>query len=347
MEDVETVVTGAEKRLTEILGYNYSLDGAISVSADLGVRASDTKNLQNAILGGVRGVSLMYVLDVNGRTIGAVSDRKVLDGILSGILREYATDATSAIRFTDAVTITAGYVSGAAVRDPEAIRALLEPSNTASAFRLTVESTELRQLKEDVPYEIKSCDDSTIYTGTSIIRTKGVFGEKLVTQKTICINGVAQTRETVGIITTKAPVAEVVAMGTLPRPKTASHGTYIWPTEGVVTSGFGPRTGFGSSNHKGIDVAGDYGESIVAADGGQVIYADWCSGYGLFVQIRHDNGDVTCYGHCSELLAEEGQRVAQGQVIAHMGATGVANGVHVHFELRKGGAPVNPAKYLP
>jgi murein DD-endopeptidase MepM/ murein hydrolase activator NlpD len=122
---------------------------------------------------------------------------------------------------------------------------------------------------------------------------------------------------------------------------------FIWPTEGVITSKFGPRTGFGSSNHQGIDIGGAYGESITAADGGLVIKADWYYGYGLLVQIQHDNGDVTYYGHCSELLVREGDRVYQGQVIAHMGETGQASGVHLHFEIRQNDTPVNPLNILP
>jgi murein DD-endopeptidase MepM/ murein hydrolase activator NlpD len=65
------------------------------------------------------------------------------------------------------------------------------------------------------------------------------------------------------------------------------------------------------------------------------------------VQIQHDNGDVTYYGHCSELLVQEGDRVYQGQVIACMGATGVASGVHLHFEIRQDGTPIDPETVLP
>jgi murein DD-endopeptidase MepM/ murein hydrolase activator NlpD len=146
---------------------------------------------------------------------------------------------------------------------------------------------------------------------------------------------------------TKQPVAEVVANGTAPRPLTASYGTYIWPAEGIITSNFGYRTGFGSSNHQGIDIAGDYGQTILAADGGEVIMSDWYSGYGYLIQIKHDNGYITYYGHCSELLVAEGERVYQGQEIALMGATGQASGVHLHFEVRQNAEPIDPLTVLP
>ncbi|SHI19305.1 Murein DD-endopeptidase MepM and murein hydrolase activator NlpD, contain LysM domain [Sporobacter termitidis DSM 10068] len=347
MKEVTAVVTGAEQQLKEILGHDYPLDSAISVSADLGARADDTENLKDAILDGVDGVYKMYVLEVGGKAVGATEDAKALSGILNDILSEYTTPQTTDVRFTDTLAMQTEYVSGDAVKDPAAIKALLEPGNTASAYRLTVESTEVTQRMETVPYDTEKVDDATLYKGDSAVRTEGADGENFITEKTVCINGTARSREVVSTVQTKAPVTEVVAVGTAPRPKTASYGSYIWPTEGVITSGFGPRTGFGSANHQGIDIGGSYGESIVAADGGEVTKAGWYSGYGLLVQIKHDNGDVTYYGHCSEIIVKEGDRVYRGQVIAHMGATGEANGVHCHFEIRKDGIPVNPVKYLP
>ena len=347
MEEVTAVVTGAEEQLKEILGHDYSLDSAISVSPDFGARAVEDGNLQDAILGGIDGVSRLFILEVNGQTVGAADDRDVLDGILNDILDEYATDSTSAVRFTDTVKVTRGYVSSGVTREESAIRALLEPSNTTSDTRLTVENTEFRQYTEAVPFDSISLEDSTLYEGTSTVKTEGVCGERLVTEKIVYVNGVRESGDIIDTQITVQPVTEIVAVGTAPRPKTASYGTYIWPTEGIITSGFGYRTGFGSHNHQGIDIGGAHGENIVAADGGEVIRAGWCSGYGNLVQIRHDNGDVTYYGHCSSIDVKEGDRVAQGQVIAHMGMTGVANGVHLHFEIRKDGVPVNPIDCLP
>ena len=86
---------------------------------------------------------------------------------------------------------------------------------------------------------------------------------------------------------------------------------------------------------------------IRAADGGVVIYADWMGGYGKAVIIDHGGGITTLYGHNSELVVSEGQRVRKGQTIARAGATGYATGPHCHFEVRQNGSPVNPMGYLP
>ena len=347
MEEVSAVVTGAEEQLKEIFGQEYSLGHSISVSPNLGARADDTEHMKNAILGGTEGITELYVLEVNGTAVGASDNEQALDGILDSILDVYTTALTSSIRFGDTVTVSYRFINNDISQDVSAIKALLAPSNSASESRLTVESVEQKQYAEEIAYDTQYYNDDTIYEGSSEVRTKGVPGEALVTENTVFINGVLQSSQIISKAETKAPVTEVVAVGTAPRPKTASWGSYIWPAEGVITSYFGPRTGFGSSNHQGIDIAGAYGEQITSADGGEVIKSDWYCGYGLLVGIRHDNGDLTYYGHCSELLVQEGDRVYQGQAIAHMGATGVANGVHLHFEIRKNDEPVNPIDYLP
>jgi len=127
-------------------------------------------------------------------------------------------------------------------------------------------------------------------------------------------------------------------------------GKMIWPISGPITSPFGWRTHpiFGTRIlHTGIDIGADYGDRVVAADSGIVIAAGWMGGYGKAVIIDHGNGIATLYGHNSELLVAEGQRVVKGQTIARAGATGYATGPHVHFEVRVNGTPVNPLPYLP
>ncbi|MEN6412970.1 MAG: peptidoglycan DD-metalloendopeptidase family protein [Veillonellales bacterium] len=133
------------------------------------------------------------------------------------------------------------------------------------------------------------------------------------------------------------------------RASTGSTGAMMWPISGPITSPFGWRTHpiFGTAlYHSGIDIGADYGDPVVAADSGVVIDAGWMGGYGKAVIIDHGNGITTLYGHNSELLVSEGQRVRKGQIIARAGATGYATGPHVHFEVRENGSPVDPMGYL-
>ncbi len=98
--------------------------------------------------------------------------------------------------------------------------------------------------------------------------------------------------------------------------------------------------------HAGIDIAAPRGTQISAAMAGTVVYAGWLSGYGKLVVIRHANGLSTRYGHCSKIRVRKGQTVKAGQAIANVGATGVATGNHLHFEVRRNGRTVNPSPML-
>ena len=129
----------------------------------------------------------------------------------------------------------------------------------------------------------------------------------------------------------------------------AGGGGMIWPISGPITSEFGWRTHpiFGNARfHSGLDIGGDYGLPIHAAQSGVVIEAGWIGGYGNTVMIEHGGGIVTLYGHNESLAVGVGQHVNQGDVIAYCGSTGNSTGPHCHFEVRLGGEPVSPWDYL-
>jgi len=98
--------------------------------------------------------------------------------------------------------------------------------------------------------------------------------------------------------------------------------------------------------HTGIDIDGDKGDSIVAANKGTVIIAKWQNGYGNTVVVDHGGGISTLYAHCSKILVKVGAEVKAGQVIAKVGSTGLATGPHLHFEVRKDGKTKNPLDYI-
>lgn len=129
-------------------------------------------------------------------------------------------------------------------------------------------------------------------------------------------------------------------------------GKLIWPLaiKGRISSSFGERMHpilKQKRFHAGIDIAVPTGTDVLAADRGRVMMSGWNGGYGYFIAIDHGNGLATAYAHNSRLLVKEGEVVAQGQVIAKSGSTGLSTGPHLHFEVRKDGAPVDPMGYLP
>ncbi|MGC5702322.1 peptidoglycan DD-metalloendopeptidase family protein [Pseudomonas sp. NFXW11] len=116
-----------------------------------------------------------------------------------------------------------------------------------------------------------------------------------------------------------------------------------WPSNGVLIGKFSSN---GSLN-KGIDIAGDLGQPVLAASDGTVVYAgSGLRGYGELVIIKHNETYVSAYGHNRKLLVREGQQVKVGQTIAEMGSTGTDR-VKLHFEIRRQGKPVDPLQFLP
>ena len=128
------------------------------------------------------------------------------------------------------------------------------------------------------------------------------------------------------------------------RPQPVESGMAM-PAAGPVTSYFGYRyhpilhfTRF----HAGVDIGAAWGSPIVAAADGQVASAGWAGGYGREVQIAHGGGLVSLYGHMSQIVAQPGSYVRQGQLIGYVGSSGLSTGPHLHFEVRQSGQPVNP-----
>lgn len=117
-----------------------------------------------------------------------------------------------------------------------------------------------------------------------------------------------------------------------------------------LSSGFGYRKhpiGGGSKMHKGIDFSANRGTRILSADSGVIKYSGWKGGYGYTVIVDHQNGYETLYAHCSKLIADVGDNVNRGDLIAEVGSTGASTGNHLHFEVHKGGTAIDPEQFLP
>jgi murein DD-endopeptidase MepM/ murein hydrolase activator NlpD len=123
---------------------------------------------------------------------------------------------------------------------------------------------------------------------------------------------------------------------------------HLWPTEARrISSKFGYRTLYGQLEfHNGIDLPLWYGSKVVATKDGVVISAGWQAGYGWAIEIEHEMGFTTTYGHNSKLLVKKGDEVSAGDLIALSGSSGRSTGPHLHYEIRLNDVPVDPLKYL-
>ncbi len=156
-----------------------------------------------------------------------------------------------------------------------------------------------------------------------------------------------------GVVTQPVTQGTVTATGNAPPPSSttvspvqAAGGddeiSWIWPTSG------GPvLAGFDEVKNKGLDIGGSVGDAVVAAADGRVVYVGaGLRGYGNLIILKHNNTYLTAYAHNKSLLVIEDQAVRKGQKIAEMGNSD-ADRVKLHFEVRRQGKPVDPAKYLP
>ena len=123
-----------------------------------------------------------------------------------------------------------------------------------------------------------------------------------------------------------------------------------WPVRGPITSDFGWRRALFDPTarefHTGLDIGVWYFTPVHATKEGTVVYAGWMEGYGNVVEIAHEMGYMTVYGHNSSLRVKAGQQVRGGDIIALSGQTGYANGPHVHYEIRMNGKAVDPMRFL-
>ena len=144
-----------------------------------------------------------------------------------------------------------------------------------------------------------------------------------------------------------ANAAPIPTPATAPLPASVAAGQsddelgWIWPGKGPVLAGFE------EPKNKGLDIGGATGDPVVAAADGKVVYAGaGLRGYGNLVILKHNTTYLSAYAHNQSLAVKEDQVVKKGQKIAEMGSSD-ADRVKLHFEVRKLGKPVDPAKYLP
>ena len=143
-------------------------------------------------------------------------------------------------------------------------------------------------------------------------------------------------------VAASAPAAPAPApVATAPAAAGEDELTFVWPVGGSLIHGFD------DSKNKGLDLSGKQGDPVVAAADGRVVYAGaGLRGYGNLIILKHNNTYLTAYAHNHVLLVKEDQSVRKGQKIAEMGSSD-ADRVKLHFEVRRQGKPVDPAKYLP
>jgi murein DD-endopeptidase MepM/ murein hydrolase activator NlpD len=215
---------------------------------------------------------------------------------------------------------------------------------------LSVMVTKKSVYTTEMNYDIEQTYDSEMYKGDRKVTAEGSLGLEEVTATITYRNGTEQVSR---VIENRKvliePVTQYEIVGTK-EPKTVvksyggGSGDYFWPVEGGYISAYmGDNRG-----HKGLDIAAPYGTNIYAAESGTIQrIGNRGDGYGIAIFIKHDNGNVTVYGHMSRAADfKVGERVVKGQLIGFVGSTGNSSGNHLHFEVRTGNGYENPLNYV-
>lgn len=229
--------------------------------------------------------------------------------------------------------------------------ALTDNGNNAIVldFEVVYEET----VREVLAYETEYVEDSTLFEGQEVVVTSGKDGKADNTYKVKYINGEEIGRELIEQSIIKESRTCVIKIGTRVLPENLSEEErgskyMINPVPTArVTSHFGWRILRGKSDHHdGLDLAAIKGTPIYAAASGEVIYAGYNASYGNYVKIKHPDGLVTLYAHCTKLLVQVGDTVSQADEIALVGSTGNSTGYHCHFEVYEDGTRKDPEKYI-
>lgn len=147
-----------------------------------------------------------------------------------------------------------------------------------------------------------------------------------------------------GAVPSTSQPTEVAAA--IPTSPVRSGRGFLWPVMGKVISNFGDKAN--GMRNDGVNIAAPSGSPVVAVENGVVTYAgNELRGFGNLILIKHDDGWITAYAHTDAPVVKRGDEVKKGQTIARVGATGNVREPQLHFELRRGKAPVDPLRHLP
>ena len=176
---------------------------------------------------------------------------------------------------------------------------------------------------------------------SATVAESGAVTRPVGTQTVTPVNGGASSGPAKAGAATSVAATPATPAPSAPAAPTEDDPGFMWPTSGALLAGFD------EVKNKGLDLAGKAGDPVVAAADGRVVYAGaGLRGYGNLIILKHNNTFLTAYAHNQLLLVKEDQAVRKGQKIAEMGNSD-SDKVKLHFEIRRQGKPVDPARYLP
>ena len=261
---------------------------------------------------------------------------------LLGIALDHGLDYRDLVRWnniTNPNLIEVGQVLR--VRDPEATVAIAPPAAPAQPDGAVVTPYQSAPPVEGKPVTTEPARPSAPPSAAEIPLEPGVLTSPKAVKLPYSSAALASLQGSAAPAPRPAPSAPETSAGAKQGDESDAV-TWSWPTQGRIVASFNENGG-----PKGVQIAGELGQPVVASAAGRVVYTgSGLRGYGNLVIIKHNNTYLSAYAHNRQILVKQGDNVARGQRIAEMGNSD-ASQVMLHFEIRREGKPVDPVKFLP
>ena len=262
--------------------------------------------------------------------------------LVTGCSSRSLTNAPVEDRGTGTSRPVAGAVDGAGVKQPPGFENAGKPGyyTVKPGDTLIRIGLDTGQNWRDIA-RWNSLDNPNVIEVGQVLRVVPPSGDNPLVVTRPVNSGSAVTQTTATAQPARAPVSAASAPAAVTAIPGEDDVAWIWPAQGSLIAGFD------EAKNKGFDISGKAGDPIVASADGRVVYAGaGLRGYGNLIILKHNNTFLTAYAHNQTLLVKEDQSVKKGQKIAEMGNSD-ADRVKLHFEIRRQGKPVDPARYMP
>ncbi|MBB6624954.1 peptidoglycan DD-metalloendopeptidase family protein [Clostridium gasigenes] len=310
---------------------------------------SNKQEIEKGILGSINGKARAFELKISGKNFGYINSDKNVNDVLKLVTDKYiesldiVKEDLISVDIECKIDVEETTINIADVKTQDEISNEIYKTSINEDGLLNIDIKVKEIVEEEILADTITVNDDTMYLG-QIEEKTGKSGKKIVSKEVVYSNCevsysnvlkeevLASAQNTVVHRGSKNPYDDGIAF--LSRPTRG----------GFTTSDYGARW---ESFHKGIDIAGNVGDDVMAAIDGEVTYAQYNDGgYGNLIMIKHADEMVTYYAHLSNIHVSVGDKVEKGNVIGLVGNTGFSTGPHLHFELRVGGKAVNPSEYL-
>ncbi|MGL5085203.1 MAG: peptidoglycan DD-metalloendopeptidase family protein [Clostridium sp.] len=339
------VYSGASNIYEEKIGENKIINRTMLLGNKKNIPKVVTQGILNIITRSVNA----YEINIGGEKFGYVNSEENANNVIPLVTNKYIEslniekeDVISA-NVDCKIDLKEANVGIDEIKTQEEISEDIYDTSITQSSLLNIDIKVRKTNEEEINSETTVIIDDSMYLG-EIQEVVGESGKKLVHKEVTYSNGEIVETNVLKEDIIIQPKNTVIYKGSR-NPYNDGIAFLSMPTRGgFTTSNFGARW---ESFHKGIDIAGNSGDDVMAAINGEVIYAQYNNGgYGNLIILKHEDEMTTYYAHLNNIYVSVGDKVYKDDKIGAVGSTGFSTGPHLHFELRVNDNPVNPANYI-